>query len=277
MLDYIEENLCGEISLNDCARISGYSAGHFLHVFRETVGMTPTDYIRKRRLSEIAKEIMKGNQYLSETAFRYGFNSKENFTRAFKAEHHILPTEYRAAQNSLKLYERFCFETEDFALEPRIVELQPFSLTVYKCDEDFITDFWNRYNARGMSQKLSGGREVRDYGVSSWNCGKNRLDYYIGIRSEQAVGDTEDTVELRIAGGLYAVFSTPPARQSDFVNQIHRTWKYIKEQWFSQSVYERRNGYEFECYCEKSRLFSEDIYIPLKEKEKQEKEERKGT
>ena len=39
-----------------------------------------------------------------ETAIEYGFNSKENFTRVFKAEHGFLPSEYKFAGNSLKLF-----------------------------------------------------------------------------------------------------------------------------------------------------------------------------
>ena len=261
-IDYIEENLQCEISLTDCAKVSGYSSYHFLRIFRDVVGLTPADYIRKRRISEISKEIMRGNQCISPIAFQYGFNSRENFLRAFKTEHHILPTEYKEAQNSLKLYERFCFEAKDFSVPPKIMEIQPFSLTVYKCDEKLVPGFWNKYNARGLSQVLSGGREVWDYGVSSWNHEENRLDYYIGIPSEYALGDIEGTVELCIPGGLYAVFSTPAAKQDTFVTQIHKTWDYVKE-WFPGSGYERKSGYEFECYREKSRLFSEDIYIPV--------------
>lgn len=265
VIDYIEENLQCDINLADCARVSGYSPYHFLRIFRDVVGLTPADYIRKRRISEISKEIMRGNRCISPIAFQYGFNSKENFVRAFKMEHHILPTEYKEAQNSLKLYERFRFEARDFSVTPRIVEIQPFFLTVYKCDESFVPNFWNKYNARGLSLKLSGGREVWDYGVSSWNHEENRLDYYIGIPSEYAVGDIQGTQEICIPGGLYAVFSTPAATQDIFVTQIHRTWDYIKE-WFSDSGYVRKSGYEFECYCEKSRLFSEDIYIPVERK-----------
>lgn len=265
-IDYIEENLQCELTLADCASVSGYSPYHFLRIFRDVVGLTPADYIRKRRISEISKEIMKGNQCISPIAFRYGFNSKENFVRAFKMEHHILPTEYKNTQNSLKLYERFRFEAKDFVVIPRIEEIQPFSLTVYKCDEEAVPNFWNKYNARRWSQKLSSGREVWDYGVSSWNHDENKLDYYIGIPSEYAAGDIQDTQEIHISGGLYAIFSTPAATQDIFVTQIHRTWDYIR-QWFSDSRYERRDAYEFECYCEKSRLFSEDIYIPVEQKQ----------
>lgn len=262
VIDYIEENLQCEINLTDCAKVSGYSSYHFLRIFRDVVGLTPADYIRKRRIAEISKEIMRGNQYISPIAFQYGFNSKENFLRAFKMEHHILPTEYKEARNSLKLYERFRFETGDFSVKPGIVEIQPFSLTVYKCDEEVVPNFWNKYNARGLSQVLSGGKEVWDYGVSSWNREEKRLDYYIGIPSEYAAGDIEGTLELSIPGGVYAVFSTPAADQDTFVTQIHKTWDYIKK-WFPDGGYERRSGYEFECYREKSRLFLEDIYIPV--------------
>ncbi len=155
VIEYIEENLQGEISLAQCARVSGYSSYHFIRVFKDTVGLTPADYIRKRRISEISREIMQGNRNISDIAFRYGFNSKENFIRAFKTEHHILPTEYKKAQNSLKLYQKFCFVERPFSIVPRILEIQPFFLTVYTCDEESVPNFWNKYNARGLSLKLS--------------------------------------------------------------------------------------------------------------------------
>ena len=79
VIEYIEENLQGEISLEQCARVSGYSSYHFLRVFKDTVGLTPADYIRKRRISEISREIMQGNRHISDIAFRYGFNSNTRY------------------------------------------------------------------------------------------------------------------------------------------------------------------------------------------------------
>ena len=102
-LDYIEDNLKNDIDSATLARVAGYSEYHFLRVFRQTVHLTPADYIRKRRITEIVRCVVREKRPISEIAFAYGFNSKENFVRAFKREHHILPTEFRAAQNSLKL------------------------------------------------------------------------------------------------------------------------------------------------------------------------------
>ena len=94
-VDYIEENLKSDLSVRQIASIAGYSEYHFLRVFRQLVGLTPADYIRKRRISQIVDQMERecGRRPISDIAFEYGFNSKENFTRAFKAEHHILPTE----------------------------------------------------------------------------------------------------------------------------------------------------------------------------------------
>lgn len=223
-LDYIEENLKNDINNAELAFIAGYSEYHFLRVFKEAVHLTPADYIRKRRISEIVRQMETDNRPISAIAFEYGFNSKENFVRAFKTEHHILPTDFKSAQNSLKLYDRMRFEPSPFRLEAKLVTLEPFRLIAYKSDEDFPPHFWNKYNTKQWSKKLSGGNVVEDFGVSLWNHALHKVTYYIGIRENDAHGDLTDTVSLDIDGGLYAVFNTPPATHFDFVTTIHRTW-----------------------------------------------------
>ncbi|MGF7143897.1 AraC family transcriptional regulator [Anaerotaenia torta] len=265
-LAYIEFNLKIDLGVADLARAAGYSEYHFLRVFKEVTCLTPADYIRKRRLSEIAREIMQHDRPISEIAFEYGFNSKENFTRAFKAEHHVLPTEYKAAGNSLKLYDRLRLQAASFEVIPEIVTLSDFELTVFKSDEDYAPNFWNKYNCKKLSQRLSGGKVCEDYGVSLWNAKENRLDYWNGIPTKEAQGNAAGTVQIHIPGGLYAVFATPLATHFDFVNTIHRTWGYISDTWLPKSNYRRTGSYEFESYVEASRTFSEKIYIPIEEK-----------
>ena len=265
-LQYIEANLTQELDLDACAQAAGYSKYYFLRVFKEVTGLTPADYIRKRRLTEIAKRICEGSVPVSEIAFAYGFNSKENFTRAFKAEHGILPTEYRQAQNSLKLYEPLSLSSRPFSAAPEILTLEGFTLTGFRSDGEPPFMFWNKFNAQKLSLRLSGGKVCEDYGVSMRKGKDGRLDYFIGIRTEEAQGDTTGTEELAIQGGLYALFRTPPTTHADFVNTIHRTWQYILEVWLPQGPYEHGDGFAFEVYLEASRAFSERIYIPLKER-----------
>ena len=263
-LCYIEAHLTEELSIPLLAREAGYSPYHFLRVFRQVVGLTPADYIRKRRLSEIARQLGEdSDQSIAEIAFSYGFNSKENFIRAFRSEHRVLPSEYRAAQNSLMLFQPYNLDPEPFVLFPERVKLDGFHLRVYLSDERLPAIFWNKYNCRKLSLKLGGRMDLMDYGVSLWNSETRHLDYFIGIREEEAAGDTRGTVRLNIQGGDYAVFTTPPATHYNFVNQIHRTWRYIPV-WLEQNGFQRTVGYEFECYVDSSRTYCEKIYIPIK-------------
>lgn len=265
VLDYIEQNLCGEIDVETLAQVAGYSKYHFNRIFRYTLGVTPADYIRKRRLSEIADQLDHHEGNIADLAFRYGFNSKENFIRAFKSEHQILPTEYRKAKNSLRLYPKADLHLEWAVSEPVLQRLESFSLTVYKSNKRVPHQFWNQYNCQKLSQKLSGGAVVTDYGVSDWDAKNKNLTYYIGIKTELAKGDVSGTTELIIPGGIYAVFTTAKASHFDFVDTVQNTWNYIEGVWRPQNGYQNTGGYEFECYVETSNTFSEKIFIPIGE------------
>lgn len=267
VLAYIESHLKddrqGILDNATLAKVAGYSEFHFLRVFRDCVCITPADYIRKRRISEIVRRIGDGSRPMSDIAFEYGFNSKENFTRAFKKEHHILPTDYRTANCSLRLFEPFSFEGSDLCPSVSMCYLSKFTLVAYPFDEDLPPNCWNRYNAEKRSARLSGGAAVKDYGAMIWNAERGKLDYYIGIKADEAKGDTSGTVELEISGGLYAAFDTQTVSQHDFVSTIRRTWDWIYGEWLPNSGYRRARGFELECYTEISKEYSERIYVPL--------------
>lgn len=267
VIDYIEAHLKEELDNKLLAEIAGYSEFHFLRLFRETVRLTPADYIRKRRISEIVRHIGNEKRPMSDIAFEYGFNSKENFTRAFKKEHKILPTEFKTANCSLRLFQPFEFNIAEPNPQVSIGCLKAFSVVAYPCDEELPASFWNKYNAEKRSLRLSGGEITEDFGVMICNKEKHALDYYIGIRAEKAKGDVLGTVRLDIEGGLYAIFDTPEAEQHNFVETIQRTWDWIYGVWLPDSGYRRGNGFEMESYVESSRKYSERIYVPIEAKE----------
>lgn len=60
MQDYIAEHSTAEITLSDLSRVSLFSPWYSYRLFRDTLGMTPTEYVRKFRLTEAAKRLQKG-------------------------------------------------------------------------------------------------------------------------------------------------------------------------------------------------------------------------
>lgn len=271
VLEYIEDHLTDDSLLDNTAlaSIAGYSKFHFLRSFRDATNLTPADYIRKRRITEIVKHIGEDDTFISDLAFKYGFNSKENFTRAFKKEHKILPSEFKTANCSLRLFEPFDFNAEFELPSVSICYLEGFELIAYSFGTEFAPNCWNIYNTERRSLKLSGGKTVEDYGAMRWNSAKKQLEYYIGIDARNAVENTEDTVTLTINGGLYAVFETSPSSQHKFVDTIRKTWDWIGSYWLPANGYVRKHDFELERYTESSKTYSETIFIPItKEKNK---------
>lgn len=89
-IDYIEDNLDKDINFEIVAKEVGMSAFYFHRIFCAIIGTSPTAYIRNRRLTIAAQEISKNNENILDIALKYGFESHEAFSRAFKNFHGVL-------------------------------------------------------------------------------------------------------------------------------------------------------------------------------------------
>ncbi|MBE5742678.1 MAG: AraC family transcriptional regulator [Clostridiales bacterium] len=90
-IDYIEDNICEEITVESIAKSASSSVYHFQRIFSLTFGVTVGEYVRLRRLTLAGEEIKSGKK-ITEIAFKYGYNSIESFTRAFKKFFGVVPS-----------------------------------------------------------------------------------------------------------------------------------------------------------------------------------------
>lgn len=94
-MDYIEDHLTDDdLSPDMIAEHAGVSGYHFRQVFYYLSGMTLSEYIKNRRLSEANKDLLNGEK-VTDVAFKYGYQSIDGFTRAFKKWSGFLPSEVR--------------------------------------------------------------------------------------------------------------------------------------------------------------------------------------
>lgn len=94
MQDFIENNKSEEISLSDLARASLFSPWYAYRLFRDYLGLTPTEYIRKYRLTQAAKRLRSGKVKVIDAAYDAGFSNVDTFTRAFYREFGSNPSDY---------------------------------------------------------------------------------------------------------------------------------------------------------------------------------------
>jgi AraC family transcriptional regulator len=109
VLDYIEDNLKEQIDLDDLSKITHLSYYHFTRVFSALTGMGISEYIRNRRLSEAANEIIESDTKIIDIAFDYQYTTPESFSKAFKSFHKTSPKQARNLRSSLIYFPKLSF------------------------------------------------------------------------------------------------------------------------------------------------------------------------
>ena len=106
---HIEENLTKPIQHNTLARIVGCSIYEFSRIFSFMAGISVSEYIRRRRLSQAVFDIQNGKEKIIDIALKYRYESPAAFTRAFKELHGITPLSARKTSVCLKTYPAISF------------------------------------------------------------------------------------------------------------------------------------------------------------------------
>ncbi|WP_284275293.1 helix-turn-helix domain-containing protein [Bradyrhizobium iriomotense] len=100
VLDYIEANLEGDLSIDRMASIACLSRFHFARAFRQAIGQAPHRYVSARRLERAKALLTRGDRPLVDIALSLGFSGQANFTRAFKQATGQAPGQYRQTARS---------------------------------------------------------------------------------------------------------------------------------------------------------------------------------
>jgi len=96
VMDYVESRLDQPISLWELAEVAGMSQYYFCRLFRQTLGITPLQYVRHKRI-ERAKQLLKERRLsILDVALQCGFTNPSHFTRQFYQSVGTTPKVYRA-------------------------------------------------------------------------------------------------------------------------------------------------------------------------------------
>ena len=92
---FIESHLTEGINIEALAEQAFFSKTHYQRLFRAIVGEPVMEYVKNRRLQLACREVFEGDAGILTIALKYGYNSHEGFTKAFKAYFGVAPSEYR--------------------------------------------------------------------------------------------------------------------------------------------------------------------------------------
>ena len=286
-ITYMEEHLLEDVNYEDVAKQVYISNYEFHRAFSFLTGMTANAYIRSRRLSLAAREIVETDASITEIALKYGYDTPEGFTKAFTRFHGIVPKFARDGAAKLKLFNPLVIKisveggkTMDYKIvqtkaQKFIALVRSFKNEIINDDENHeIPDFWAECNEKQMLRPLymlrpDGKRDL--YGLCTPTCeGSETFEYGIGIIADEDTAQYDEE-ELKKAGfriwdvkpGTYVVFECI----GDDGDCISDTWAKFYKEFLPQMGYEAEEETDYEKYFDQGRegLFCE-LWIPIKKK-----------
>ncbi len=277
---YIEEHLDQEISCEEAARIACCSPGYFQRMFSYVAGISLSEYIRRRRMSQAAFELQRTGAKAVDVALKYGYTSPASFNRAFRQVHGISPAAAKNAGEMLNAYPPIHFSvkiTGERPLSYRIEEKPGMSLIGagipltgdMEENQRIVPEFWEESRKNGILEKLcqlSGDKPERIFGISV--CDEpERPVYYIGAPlaggelrglAGESCGQVGESCGLggkssdlggspsvlKIPSSLWAVFQG----QGDFKGGVQQVFRRFFTEWLPFSGYRYAGLPDVEAY-----------------------------
>ncbi len=280
-INYIEEHLKDELTLDSVAKQAYYSKFHFSRIFATITGDTVGDYIRKRRVSESAHELILTKRTITEIAERYQFDSQEAYTRAFQSIFNTSPGKYRKKGHRLVAFERYTLSPSDFerlqndfiTIEPKIVTINDKMLIGLKTEtsisNDKTTQMWQKFMPR--RHEVSNNRNTGYYSVQIYNehitfenfTNDTIFEKWAAVEVLDFDNIPEGMLPYTLCGGKYAVFI-----HKGPINTFKKTLDYIHQIWLPNSEYQIDSRNHFEIMGEKYHgpyqpKSQEEIWVPI--------------
>lgn len=249
-LDYIEAYLDETIDFHEIEKIVGVSEYHFRRIFSFLATMSLNEYIRNRRLSNAAFELQKGNTSVTEMAFKYGYNSVDGFSRAFKEWSGKNPSDIKSI-TSFKAFPKLTFQLTiqgGIDMEYRIEEKEAFKMVGLKKRVPIIFSGENQEIIKLAQSMTQSQREtlhtfanIEPNGPmnASFNFDEGRmkeqgnLDHMIGV-----ISTLDDNFKgfdvVEVPKLQWAIFIT----EGEFPKAMQQSWGRIFSEWLPSSDYE---------------------------------------
>lgn len=275
-LHYIEDHIEDDLRSEDIAAIALCSKHHFLRTFTMLTDTTLGEYIRQRRLSLAAKDLVSTHNKIVDIAYKYGYETPEAFCKAFKKLHGMAPSQARKHTSSLKAIPPLSFQITikgDTRMDYKIIKKEGFQLaglskkvtSEHEQNYQIIPKFWQEVCQNGTVEKMKIQSDTT-YGVCYNHDTELKEFYYmIGIEDNHIDG-VEGCELLEIPESTWAIFESV----GPMPHAIQKIWKRIYSEWFPATKYEHANTPELEVYLP-GEADAEDyhcqIWIPIIEKQ----------
>lgn len=277
-IDYIENNLAGEISYEEAAKIACCSTYYFQRMFTYVAGISLSEYIRHRRMTQAAFDLQTTDMKVLNVALKYGYTSPTSFNRAFQSVHGISPISAKTQGSVLNAYPPIKFSVKvtggnvmSYRVEEkeatRIVGIRiPLTLDMEE-NIKLVPPFWSTVLKSSQFPEICNLSNQFPKGVLGVTAcqSSDEIYYYIAAATDKPTPD--GMFEYEIPAATWVIFES----DGRFKESIQSIFRRFLTEWLPFSGYTYAELPDIEVYPiskERSQEGHSEVWIAVK-KEKE--------
>ena len=279
LVDLVEHSLTGDFDVAVAARALGTTEHHLRRMFSSLAGLPLSEYVRRRRMTLAAGDVVRGEQDLLSIAVRYGYGSTEAFGRAFRSVHGASPGAVRRDGGPLRpqpqLRFRLTVEGSE-RMDTRIADRPAFRLVgraarvplIHRGGNPSIQQHVAAVPAEEHQRlKALGDTEPSGLLAVSADLDPDRAEgseltylHGVAVAAETPVPERFDVIEVP-AGRWLVVRTAGPHPQA-----LQQAWAATATEWFPGNPWRLRPGPEIVAVLERAADFSTatcELWLPI--------------
>lgn len=278
LVDEIEAHLDGDLDVDAVAAASGTTGYHLRRVFSSLAGMPVSEYVRRRRMTVAAADVV-GDEDLLTIAVRYGYGSTEAFGRAFRSVDGVSHGDVRRDGGPLRTqpHLRFRLTVEGSTpMDARIIEQPAFRLVGHAARVPLIHEGVNPHIQAHIAalppeehERLTGLGDNEPAGLLQVSADvdpdyaeRSDLTYLHGVAIGAGAQAPDDLDVVEVPAGAWAVFRTSGA----YPAALQSTWAATATEWFPSNPWRLRPGPSIVSVLERSSDFASvttELWLPV--------------
>ncbi|CAL9352916.1 AraC family transcriptional regulator [Streptomyces sp. enrichment culture] len=269
LVDLVEEHLAEELDVDGLAKGLGTTEYHLRRMFSSLAGMPLSEYVRRRRMTVAAADVVRGGEDLLGIAVRYGYGSSEAFGRAFRAVHGAGPGDVRRDGGPLRTQPQLRFRLTvegNIPMDTRLVDRPAFRLVGHATRVPLMHEGINPHiqqhiaalppeehlRLKALSDTEPAGLLQVSDGLDPDAAEGSELTYLHGVALGQDTAVPEGLDAIELPAGMWAVFRTSgPHPQA-----LQTTWAATATDWFPSNPWRLRPGPSIVAILERADDFS---------------------
>lgn len=258
-IQYIEENLNGDINLEQAAQAGFTSLMQLYRDFYTYTGHSVKEYIRKRRLSGALSLIKYSDMPHAEIAYTCGYSSQQALCKCVKQATAMTPLEYQKSEISY-YFPRFDIE----AAQQVAVATETIPQTI--CAKFYHSQLCGiEHQAVSRMRSLLPEYKGRIFGRNGQQLG-SRFCYEVSVEYDTAVlNKIRNSVflDVHVLPEVSLTFAKTTVNNEEI--KIERAWNYLYITWLKASMFTQDNESYFEEHIYKGREVKKLVlYLPVK-------------